>query len=58
MRILGRMLRRQSFELSVDLLDTLCRDHAVHIAEAALLNGEKIPVGIAQVDNVVDERHK
>ena len=52
------MLRRQSFELSVDLLDTLCRDHAVHIAEAALLNGEKIPVGIAQVDNVVDERHK
>ena len=58
MRILGRMLQRQSFELAVDLLNALRCDHAVHIAESALLNGEKISVGIAQVDDVVDERHQ
>ena len=52
------MLRRQGFELAVDLLDALCCDHAVHVAKAALLNGEKISIGIAQVDNIVDERHE
>ena len=58
MRVFGRMLWRQSFELAVDLLNALRRDHAVHIAEPTLLNGEKISVGIAQVDDVVDERHQ
>lgn len=58
MRILGGMLRRQGFELAVDLLNALRCDHAVHIAEPTLFDGEKIPVSIAQIDNIVDERHE
>ena len=58
MRILGWMLRRQGFELAVDLLNALRCDHPVHIAEPALFNGEKISVGIAQIDDIVNERHE
>ena len=57
-RILSRMLRREGFELAVDFLNALRCDHAVHIAEPTLFNGEQIPVGIAQVDDIVDERHQ
>ena len=58
MRILGRVFRWQGFEFTVDFLNALRRDHAVHVAKAALLNGEQIPVCIAQIDDVVDERHQ
>jgi len=57
-RILGRMLWRQGFELAVDLLNALRCDHTVHIAEPTLLNGQQIPVGIAQIDDIVDKRHQ
>ena len=58
MWVFGRMLRREGFELAVDLLNALRRDHAVHIAESALFNGEQIPVCIAQIDDIVNERHQ
>ena len=57
-RILGRVLWWESFELAVDLLNALRRDHVVHIAEPTLFNGEQIPVGVAQIDDVVNERHE
>ena len=40
MRILGRVFRWQGFEFTVDFLNALRRDHAVHVAKAALLNGK------------------
>ena len=58
MRVFGRMLRREGFELAVDFLNALRCDHAVHITEPALFNGEQIPICIAQIDNIVDERHE
>ena len=57
-RILGGMLQRQSFELAVDLLNALRRDHAVHIAKPTLFDGQQLSVCVTQIDDIVNERHK
>ena len=54
----GRMVRRELGLGAVDFLDALVGNHLVHVAQAALFDGQQVSVGVLQIDDVVNQRHE
>ena len=57
-RTFGRMLGRELRQGTVDFVNAFIGEDLIDVAEAALLQGEKIASIILLVADIVDERHE